>query len=71
MRSDWIRWAINPMTSVLIKRGKFEYIQRRHTGKTPCDNGGREWRDHIYKPGNSKVCHNNQKLEDVRKDHPL
>ena len=71
MRSDWIRWAINPMTSVLIKRGKFECIWRRHTGKTPCDNEGRECRDHINKPRNSKVCHNNQKLEDVRKDHPL
>lgn len=43
MRSRWIRWALNPVAGVLVKRERFGDT-KRHTdtqGRRSCDNRGR------------------------------
>ena len=44
IRSYWIRVCYNPVTGVLIRRGKFGH---RHRGRLPRDNRGRDWADAV------------------------
>lgn len=47
MRSSWIMgWALNPLTSILIKREDTQ-------GKRPCEDGGRDSSDEVT----GKECH--------------
>lgn len=45
----------NPMTGVLIRRGKFGH---GHTEKTPCEDGGRGWSDATARQRTSRIAGN-------------
>ena len=49
----------SPMTSVLIRRGKFGH---RHIGRRPCEDGDRDWSDASTSQGMSGTVNNHQKL---------
>ena len=67
MKSYWNKVGPNPMTGVLIRRGKFG---PRPTGRMPCDNGGRDWSDVSTSQGMPRTASRQQKLEQARKDPP-
>lgn len=50
----------NPMTGILIRRGKFGH--RETEGKRPWDEEGRAWSDAATNQGNTRIAGNQQKL---------
>lgn len=62
------------MTSIVIRRGE-EIQRRRHTGRVPCENRGRDMSDASISQGmprNAKDCQQYQKLREMHgTDSPL
>ena len=48
MRSSWIRWALNAMTSVLEEKRREEKRReekrRKEKRLSPCKDGGKDWK---------------------------
>ena len=53
------------MTGILIRRGK---NTETHTGRKPCEDGGRDWSDAANSQGTPRIASNHQKLEEARED---
>lgn len=58
------------MTGAPIRGRKFEHrdmhrvkMMWRHTGRTPCEDGGRDWRDVYISQGMPRTAGNHQKVE--------
>lgn len=70
MRSQCIEVGPDPMTDVLIRREN--WIQTQWcTGRTPCDDKGRDCGDRVASQGTPRILLNQQKLEGKRKNSLL
>lgn len=49
----------NPVTVVRIGKGRFGL---RHTGRRPCEDGGRDWSDAATSQSMSRIMDRHQKL---------
>ena len=60
--------ALKPITSDLIRRGKFRH---RYPGRMPCDDRGRDWTSVSKSQGKPRIAGNRPKLEEARKASSL
>lgn len=58
MRSYGIRVGPKPMTVPLEDEGSLDTEIYTHTGRTPCDNRGREWSDVPTNQETPRTVHN-------------
>ena len=57
MRS--LRWVLIQLGECVFEKGKLEH---RHTGRRPCEDGGRDWSDASTSQGIPKIVSYHQKL---------
>ena len=57
-----LEWALNPITGVLIRRPYGSIATLRHTYRTQCENGSRDWSDISTSQGTQRIAGNHQQL---------
>lgn len=69
-----LRWAINPLANVLIRRGNLGHrnTEDRHIGRKLYKDRGKDWSDGSISQGTPRIASSDQKLgESHISDSPL